>query len=147
MLANNFKAGRMEHAWNEVNRRRGKIAAQPSHIDGQSDSALNAEKFKVKFSAITGGFSKEPTFRAKYRVQEYKNFLGVDDVHYAVSRLGTSIGHYGLHSNHLKYLSKKNLELIKMFLNTFISNSFIPDSMLIGIVKPLPKNIFGDAQD
>ena len=147
MLANNFKAGRMKHAWSEVNRRRGKTAAQPSQIDGQSDSALIAENFKVKFSVITGGLYEEPTSRANYSMQEYKNLLGIDDVHSAVSRLGTGIGHDGLHSNHLKYLSKSNLEFIKMFLNTCISNAFIPDSMLIGIVKPLPKNKFGDAQN
>ena len=101
MLAQNFKSGRTKQAWREVNRRRGNATKKPVHIDGESDFVLISEKFKAKFSSITGVSDAHQTFREGCSSFVYKSHIGIDDLQDSICRLNTGVGHDGLRSNHL----------------------------------------------
>jgi len=144
ILLDSFRAKNSKKFWTEINKRRGNDKNCVNQIDGINDPVLIANIFKNKFSSITGNSDSTLHNNVSLNYLSCNKTISVNDVYESIKRLNCGIGHDGIHSNHLKFLNKTNLDYIVQFFNICFSYSYIPCIMLSGIINPRIKNKFGN---
>ena len=138
--------------WKEVRDRTGKNQnTNPDSIDGIKESQAIAEMFAEKFSAISGipgGVNREAARNCEHSANTDTsvqfNTVMVDN---AIIKLKTGKDFDGLDSKHFKYLNCEARGIIAKFFNMCILYNYIPDKMLIGVIRPRIKNKFGNIKD
>ena len=70
--------------------------------------------------------------------------FSVKDIDKATMRLKNPNGHDDIHRNHITNAGPILRNLLCKLMNKFISHSFLPDSMLIGKIRPTVENSVGN---
>ena len=144
ILVDSYNCGSKRKFWREVNKKREIKGQLHTDIDGETDSSRIATLFRDKFASITGRSDGFQSNTLPPQNSTYTNFFSLEETISAVKLLKHSIGYDGLHSNHLKFLDRKNANYVKFLFNACVSFGYIPAAMLEGVVKPIVKNKFGD---
>ncbi len=74
----------------------------------------------------------------------FSNRLSTHYVSKAISNINTGIGFDGVHSNHLKLASPFMMHIFTMFFNSCLIHNHVPIDMLLGVVRPTPKDRAGN---
>ena len=142
-----FQSGNSKLFWKEVKKRRGLINVSSDKINGKTDPFDIAEDFRGKFSLVSGSVPSIAIQDTSVPNNPIScNFISLSTVKSAISKLKTSLGFDGLHSNHLKNLNEKSLYLLRNFIRACLNHCFIPPSLLKGTITPIPKNRTGNLE-
>ena len=116
----------------------------PSNVDDLPDAQDIADKFRDKFSSTTARHIPQRIRVEAAQSRWYTNFLSSGEVERSLKNLIKVIGSYWLHSKHLNFLDRSNLNCIKMLLKACLSYGFVIAGKHNGLIKPRVKNKFRD---
>ena len=114
------------------------------------DPAAIAEKFKNKFSSVSGVVSQVGLNVQKYvRASGRDNFnlFSGKDISISVKNLKKGVVYDGIHTNHLMFLSSSALEFVGRIFNSCLIHSYFPDSLIEGTIRPCIKSPDGDVNN
>ena len=132
--------------WKEVSNRRNKQSLKSVEIDGFRDDGQISELFKTKFSSITGstnGNHEEYSHSFNSQMQ-CSSLISKPSLESIVKNLKPALGFDGIHASHIKHLDSHNLFYVLKFLNICLTAAYVPRKMLRGVIRPIPKDRFGD---
>ena len=118
-------------------------------IDGVRDPNQISKLFATKFMAITNNNESSsvsnplPTDRNNHGLAP----ITIDEIKAIISDMSVSNGSDGIHTYHLRYANSDVLYLLSVFYNACLIHSYIPRTMLEGIISPRIKNKFGNKND
>ena len=149
-MADNLKGKRYKDFWKEIEHVRTHNKVFPQKIDDIVDTKEICEVFSNKYKKILAKQMIQSTFQfrrlnisGKDKMQVLLRF-SVHDIRKAINNLNTGIGFDGIHSNHLKMGPEICNEFLSMLFFSFIIHSYIPLSMLHGVISPIIKDNFGN---
>ena len=139
--------------WREL--RSNKAPKKFSEIDNKRGDENIANIFKTKYETIYNDTNSkrvpinfESKVNSHYQSTHYSYAnISSEEIVSAIQRLNPGISHDKIHSNHFKFCSPEVVEFLMNFYNAIIAHSFIPASLLVGLIKPRVKNKFGRLND
>ena len=151
-MYDDFTSNRTKGFWRKVKKRRGCNQSEINCVDGIADAKKIPEVFASKFSSVNGG---EARVDADENVNTYENVntsedayaFSTYDVQAAIRRLSTGTGFDGVHTNNLLYMNSLTIVYLKRFFNSCLIHSYLPQTVLDGVMLPQIKNKFGDSSD
>ena len=144
-LLENLKNKNFDAFWKEVRLTNNTNNSYPDRMDGIDDPVKICEKFSAKYKLVLQKSKDKTESFSRIHISEKEKQslilrLSITDIKRAVKCLNTGIGFDGIHSNHLKLQSDLVYETIAMLFYSFIIHSYLPDSMIRGIITPIVKD-------
>ena len=122
-----------------------------SEIDSVRGNSNIANIFKLKYETVYNdencsteppGYECEMNNYFESTDQSFSNISEAEVIN-AIQRLNPGASHDHVHSNHLKFCGLSVVTFLKCFYNSIILHSYIPPSLLTGLINPRVKNKFG----
>lgn len=136
--------------WKQINKQKNKNKKLKANlIDGVSTIDEKIDVFSNKFKKLYysnehNAFDNDNFDLSNVRMFEAVGRFTYKDINKAITSLNPNIGPDNIHSNHLKFAPDIVLQLLANFFSSCIIHSFVPNSILLGIIKPLIKDKMGD---
>jgi hypothetical protein len=158
-LCNSYKIKNKKRFWKDVKNLKNNSTKKAINIDGETDSLKIAEIFSSKYKSILNdpacGIVPD---NFNILLQQIKNechsnngYTRITSYHVerAINKMNDGISQTdNIHSEHLKICSKTNYNNLSSFISrlftSMICHGYIPEEMLLGEIRPIIKNKFGD---
>ena len=147
-LVAKFKSKDKVNFWCEMRKINGKQSSYNSScIDNKTDTHDIISLFNEKYSAVLNDpLSQVPIVN---ETDSGSSMMHQCDPNLLISRrridtainlLKTGLSQDDIHSNHIKYSGIGFRNLLRRFFTMCLTHNFLPDSMLLGEIRPRPKN-------
>ena len=147
-LTSDVLKNRPKMFWQEVKSRTGKLHSRISDcIDDLKKPQEIADRFAVKFRAINGVQSNTCPFQYSESNNDFEELLELSTIRSAIDKLNHGIDCDGLYANHFKYLNDESKNVLMNFFNACFLNNHFPAAMMRGVIRPRPKDKFGNLND
>lgn len=136
--------------WRKVRQIKGKSISYASIIDGESDSQAVVECFSMKYKGIFDDINSQDRpveFDNQindYCSNDYYKRVTQRQIQVALSSLKCGVGWDSIHSNHLKFAPPAVIGFLSKFFSSAIAHRHLPEDMLMGEIRPIIKNKFGN---
>ena len=137
-IANAYNTSNSKKFWKEIKNRKG--------VSSNDIKEINNEKCPRKILGYFFDYFKsifdDPDVHGNefYNEDDFNGYgqersgIRINDVESAIKRLNLSFGIENIYSQHLKFASAKLVNLITVFINICLNNSFVPPSIMDGII-------------
>ncbi len=144
--------------WKEVRKVRGKNSVVPANVNGIREPQGIATEFALKYDLLYNSVVSDPAIMNNIRMDidsrvsllSNDSIVGTmvtrEQVRYAIMSMkrGKSGGASGLVSDNFIYGTNMLYQFIVYLLNAMLSHGYAPDSLLLSVLVPIPKDRRGN---